>query len=105
MSTAHYFLRSFFSSQFRISILTLALCFLPPGYGLWAWPLLLDGSALYSSYLLHTRYSHLWINWKTPEGSFLEGKPMPGAILNFSPYETGSCVQAQFTPLATEMAT
>lgn len=30
---------------------------------------------------------------------------MPGAILNVSPYETGSCVQAQFTPVATEMAT
>lgn len=79
MGTAHYILRSFFSSKLLISILTLALCFLPPGYELWAWCLLLDRSVLYSTYPLHIRYSHLWINWKTPEGAFLEGKPMPDA--------------------------
>lgn len=73
------------SSKFLIFILTLALCFLPPGYRLWAWSLLRDGSVLYCSYLLHIRYGHLWINWKTLKGVVLEGKPMPGAVPEFLP--------------------
>lgn len=85
MGTAHYFLRSFFSSKFPIFIWTLALCFLTPGKGLWAWSLLLDGSVLYSSYLPHVRYSHLWMNWKSPRGAFLKESPCQMPSRNLTP--------------------